>query len=210
MHIHKKKSIFIYLRSLADSILAVTFWIILIFAFDDAYTAVATLTAALAHEVGHKLAFFFFDSKASLPSPRLYGFKIKSQNQLSYKKDIICAASGPLTNILMCFLGLPILFKSADAYYVFAVINVATAVTNLLPIKGYDGYKLSRSLISLFGNNEFFINIIEIFSFILICSFTFVSLYFIKNFGEGYWMFGIFFFAMISEIGRKLNCKIGE
>ncbi len=210
MHIHKKKSFFILIRGVIEPLLTVAFWIILIFAFDDAYTAVATLIAALAHEAGHKLAFFFFNSKASLPLPRLYGFRIKGQEHLSYGKDIVCAVAGPFTNIFMCLLGLPILFKSPDAYYVFAVVNVATAVTNLLPVKGYDGYKLLRSLISLFSDSKLFINIIEIFSFLSICSLTFISLYFIKSFGEGYWIFGIFFFAMISEIGRKLKYKNEE
>ncbi|MBR2467072.1 MAG: hypothetical protein IKB38_09125 [Clostridia bacterium] len=210
MHNHKKTSIFAYIRGIIDSVLTVAFWTILIFAFDDAYTAVATLTAALAHEAGHKLAFFFFDSKASLPLPRLSGFRIKSRERLSYGKDIICAAAGPFTNIFICFLGLPILFKSPEAYCVFAVVNVATAATNLLPIKGYDGYKLLRSLALLFGDGRFFINIIEIFSFLSICLLTFISLYFIKSFGEGYWIFGVFFFSMISEIGRRLKHKRRE
>lgn len=205
MHIYKKSVRYFRFSHFLFYAFAVSFWCILLYAFDAPYAANATLIAAIVHELGHMLAFRTLNESSSVPKPRLFGFRIKSSAWASYKKDIICAASGPLANIILCLFGLPILFLSTDAYSVFAVISLATAASNLLPVKGYDGYKILTSAAHLMSDSSVIINIIDAFSFLTVCALTFASLFFIAKFNEGYWIFILFFCLLLSEIGKYVK-----
>ncbi len=203
MHNHKKTGAFYIFSRIFRSLCAFLFFSFIIFAFDTPYTAAATLIAALFHECGHKIALLSVRSRSTAPIPRLFGFKIKSESNLSYGNDILCASAGPGANLLVCFLSFPLCFVNKDAYCVFAVINIATALANLLPIKGYDGYRIITSLILLISPKEGLINIIEAFSLIMMCAFVFLSLYLIGKFNEGYWIFIIFFSALLCELSKS-------
>ncbi len=203
MHNHNKSSAFNILYRNFTLLLIAFFWILLIFAFDTPYTAAVTLFAAAVHEIGHKLAYLSVGEFSSLPKIRFFGFKIQSGNYSSYKNDIIGALGGPAANLFLCIIALPLMLIEKDAYFSFAVINIATAATNLLPIKGYDGYKVLHTILLSRGRGGLYINIIEVFSFVLISALTFASLYLIGKFNEGYWIFLIFFSALLTVIFKS-------
>ncbi len=203
MHNHKKNCYFFKKSRFFLSLMAIVFWIALVFSFDSPYPAICTLTAVGIHELGHKIAFALARSESSLPLPSLFGFKINSGKYSSYAHDIITAAMGPLSNFLIVALAFPLYFLSTEAYEIFAVINIATALSNLLPIKGYDGYKLLRSVLLLIFPDFSHINIIDKISFIFISALSFFSLYLIGKLNEGYWIFLVFFSGMLSEISKS-------
>ncbi len=203
MHNHNKINSFPFKPQILIATLSLAFWSLLIFAFDTPYAAVATLIAVAAHEIGHKIAFFAICSESSLPLPGLFGFKIKSNKYFSYQRDIITAAAGPLANLILCLLALPLTLLSLSAYKLFAIINIAAAISNLLPIKGYDGYKILYSILHISFPNFTHINIVETFSLLSVAGLCFFSLYLIGKRSEGYWIFLIFFCTLLSEISKS-------
>ena len=105
---------------------------------------VLALLAVLLHEGGHWCAIrlcriplggFFFDS---------FEARLCLGETVSYKKEIIICAAGPLANLLSLLL-LPLadvsLFAPGDASF-FVTLSAALAVLNLLPIGDLDGGRI--------------------------------------------------------------------
>lgn len=187
------------LELLCGSILPIIFWISLIFGFDVPYIAVLTIISAIAHELGHCAAIYLFTGKEEKIRGHSSGFRIKRSNSLSYRKEIAILLAGPTVNILI-FLALHP-FRNALGGYIgtFALVNLATGVSNLLPFEGYDGYGAISEVLRAMGRAEA-IKRLETFSFVLSSAVTFVSLYLIERFGEGFWIFGLFFFTVLSKL----------
>lgn len=198
----KQKLIYALLRILAlfaNSVLPMLFWILLIFGFDVPYIAILTIICALIHELGHILAISYMSSDSEIPSGHLSGFRIRRQSTLGYRKEIIILAMGPLFNIAVFLLTL--LFEGALSGYVriFGILNLATAISNLLPVEGYDGYGILSEIFMSRGNYRM-LKRLEAFSFLFSITVTFFSLYLIDKFGSGYWIFGIFFAIMLTKL----------
>lgn len=96
-----------------------------------------SLMSCFLHETGHLLSMFLFgvDVKKII----LYGAGIKIIRGYSLKekkKEFIILISGCLMNIAMFLL---FFFLKGDSFKTFAVINLVTAIFNILPIKSLDG-----------------------------------------------------------------------
>ncbi len=188
-----------------DSALPFVFWILLIFGFDDYAPAVATVLCALMHEAGHLIAFALLKKQAEAPSGRIFGFKISYRETLSYKEEVIVSSSGPLTNIIIGLISF-CLFKFANGYFLMlGVINMLTAISNLLPLEGYDGYRILHALISYRYNETMANKFLSPLSFFFVCTLTFLSLYLIGKIGQGYFIFFVLFIALLSKIKQLLD-----
>ena len=96
-----------------------------------------SLMSCFLHETGHLLAMFLFGVKVK--KIILYGAGIKIIRGYSLKekkKEFIILISGCLMNIIMFLL---FFFLKGDSFKTFAVINLVTAIFNILPIKSLDG-----------------------------------------------------------------------
>ena len=96
-----------------------------------------SLVACFLHETGHLLPMFLFG--VSVKKIILYGAGIKIIRGYSLKekhKELIILISGCLMNILMFLL---FFFLKGESFKTFAVINLVTAIFNILPIKSLDG-----------------------------------------------------------------------
>lgn len=212
MQYHKKNRFSTLLSKFLFIVFPFLFWCIIVFAMDTPYAAAATLISAFIHELGHEAAFLFLNKKSSLPHPRLFGFGISyTPDNISYKEEIFLAAMGPLFNLAGILIGGLVLGLGTEAYEIFAVINAATCISNLLPIKGYDGYKIAVSLTRLFTSSDTPVRVIDGFSYFLITMLCFISLYLIGKVGEGFWIFFVFFSSLLSctakSIPRDNICK---
>ena len=193
--------------SFLERFLTMVFWILIIFGFDLPYIAFLTLFAALIHEAGHLFAILLLSERGvSMPKSALSGFRIKNENS-SYSKEIIKAGSGPLINIIFFLIfntGLGFPPDISEYLKSFALINLLTAISNLLPVEGYDGYRILYAWISvIFSRPERALLALWYLSFFIIVIFSFISLYFMLKIGEGYWIFGVCICFLISVISKK-------
>ncbi len=188
------------------SILPFVFWVLIILGFDTPYIGICTILAAIIHELGHIAAAKLISKEFSL-SAVLSGFRIRGNKLLSYKEEAVIAAAGPLINLIV-FLLLFFIFNNENGYIsVFAALNLFTALSNLLPIRGYDGYRILACLFRIFGHSEIPFIFLRCISFLFITLFSFISLYFMAKFDGGYWIYFIFLSALIKTILNDQKTK---
>ena len=203
----KKTIVFVRALNLILSILPVFFWALLIFGIDDSAMGLMTILSAIIHESGHIV--WILKVKGSRLTIRgvLSGFRIRANGRMSYDDEIMMYLSGPFANVLIfllcCFCG--ICFGAP--LRPFALINLATALSNLLPIKGYDGYGILRTIIAKRDSSGDLERALSFLSTALIFTFCILSLYLINRLGGGYWIFFIFFFSMLKHFKEDFHYK---
>ncbi len=185
------------------SLLPLIFWVLIILGFDSPYIGICTIISAVIHEAGHILMAKTISAGYSL-SAVFSGFRIKGCKTISYKEEAIIAAAGPALNIAVFVLCL-LLARNREGYTVtFGVLNLFTALSNLLPIHGYDGYRIIDCIFKIFGKSEIPFFILRAISFSFVIIFSFISLYLMARLDGGYWIYFIFVFSMIKFIsGNK-------
>ena len=186
-------------------VLPMFFWLFLIFGFDEPSVALWTIIAAAIHESGHII--YIISKKKLRLNIRgvLSGFRIKTTASLSYDEEIEMYLSGPLVNLIFF-----VLFSILSVFFgenlnFAAIINLATALSNLLPIDGYDGYHALMTLIQKHDLGDRLINALSRISSAIIFLFAVFSLYFIDRQNGGYWIFLIFFSSMIKCIRKSVG-----
>ena len=202
MHNHKSRKI---LLNLTGYFLPTLFWISVLFGFDTPAIAIMTLIVAVIHELGHILALSLFGNGNIVPKGHLTGFRLKSNAMSSYKRELIVLSAGPLANIVASVLFLPFLIFFGSYGLLFISLNVLTAMSNLIPEEGYDGYGILTLLRERSGKSP--LPLMRV-SFFVSVFFTFFSLYLIGRVGGGFWIFGIFFISVITKIRNMLKYDI--
>ena len=175
------------------SLLGGAFWTMLMLSFSDRKMTVLTIAAALIHECGHIIMLLLLKKRFSLPSLVSSGFRIKTESSFSYKEEILICGAGPLINIAMFLFFMP-------HYADFAIINLATAVSNLLPLPEYDGYKIISDAISLIFGNQISDCVMPHITVLICAVIVLLSLFLILILNGGYWIFFIFFIVLVKEI----------
>lgn len=195
-----KKTIMLAMRALP-----VLFLLFMIFGFDEPYIANLTLLSAGIHELGHIFAIYKITGKYSMKS-NFSGFRLSAERHLSYNEELIIALCGPMANLFVFILLLPF-FKFGDESYIatFGILNLFTALSNLLPIESYDGYRIAECLILKFSHGNMLLFVLHKISFFFLVTFSFISLYLIKTFDGGYWIFFIFVTILIKNIKNDKN-----
>ena len=182
-------------------IFSAVFWILVMLGLDGAEGAFLTLMAVVIHELGHITALLILGHGSGVPLPRMPGFSIRIRATLSYREDIIVAVAGPLANLIAAVILLP-MRQTAGA---IILINLLTAISNLLPVRGYDGYRILTSVIAISGAERFLGRLPDVLSFATAMSAVLLSLYFIYAFDAGYWIFGVFFIFLLGEVKKSLK-----
>ena len=206
MHLNKSRTR-IYMTGFIH-ILPLFFWIFIIFGFDNEHTAAITLAAALIHEGGHIMAMNIIGKSYRIQC-NLSGFRIKMSQTVSYIEEITVALGGPLINLIFAFFFL-FASKKNGYTYLFGVINLFTAISNLFPIEGLDGYRIIEALLLLrspYGNCQL---VLQRISFLFVCIFLFISLYLMQRIDGGYWIFIIFLSFAIKSIKNNERIILRE
>lgn len=183
-----KKALFV-----TKNLLSFFFWFLLMVAFSDMSIAIQTVLAAFLHECGHIFALILLKKRFSLPKFVTSGMRIKTHSELSYREEIFVCALGPLVNIFLFLFFLP---HSPE----FSVINLATAISNLLPLTDYDGYKIISDMLSLICDHEKSRKIMQNLTLGFSALAVFLSLFLILKLDGGYWLFFVFFTLLVREI----------
>ena len=193
------------LRTLGERILPFLFILLLMLAFDTVWMSVTTLLVAAIHELGHiGAAMVLGIGDMSVPKAVLTGLRIKPGRMLSYREEVIVALGGPLANILVFLLLLPL---TRVNYYLLtlAAISLLTAISNLIPIRGWDGHRILIGLLSTRLSAVGLERVTRVLTTMLSATAALLSLIFMMIVGEGYWIFAVFFAVLCREIlsGRK-------
>ena len=173
------------------------FWTLIIFAFDMPYVAIATLIAALIHECGHIAAMLLITGGFKLGS-ELSGLRLTGGRNLSYKEESVIAAAGPIANLLAFIIFLPF----NDYTFVLAILNLCTAISNLLPIESYDGYRILTAALDHCEKGDAARSLLSYISLFTSATVSILSLYLIRSFGGGHWIFFIFIAAVIKSLKK--------
>ncbi len=202
MHFNEFENVFMYfLRRFCD-FLCIVFWFLVMFGFDKPYIAALTVVCAVIHEVGHELCFLRFCGRFRMPAGRINGLKFRAGKLLSYTEEILTYASGPLANLVAAAAALFASLFVGEYALTFAVLNTVTAMSNLLPIKGQDGYGIASKIIMAKELDDRLGRALEALSLICSALLCFFSLYLLREVGEGIWIFGVFYISLLSS----LNC----
>ena len=130
------------------SVLCFVFLFSVLLAFNAPVVSSLVILAMLLHELGHLLMFFLLNKSVRGVSFATFGAKMSYRGNLSYREEFWICLSGPLSNLLACVFSL--LFCQKEYFQLFCYINLFYALTNLLPLPGYDGEKILRTLTSSF------------------------------------------------------------
>ena len=181
------------------SILPPLFWGLIIFGFEEAYIAILSIISAIIHECGHIL----FMDKSGRMRGVLSGFRIKATNMVTYRQKVLGYLGGPLANIVVSLALIP--FSGSQYLRMLAILNLATATSNLMPIEGYDGYGIIKTILEDREYPSIAFSILSYVSGGLVLCFTLFSLYLMDRVGGGYWIFAIFFSFWVKIIDRGVS-----
>jgi Zn-dependent protease len=189
------------LLKLIQSILPPIFWGLVIFGFEEPSLAVITLLCALIHELGH---FIFTPCEIKIRGV-VSGFRIKPQGMLSYPSKLISYTGGPMANLviaLLCFSLYPLL---GEYIRLFAILNTVTALTNLMPIEGYDGYGIIVTLLEMKDAGAICFDILRWVNRSVVMLTCIFSLYLIDRIDGGYWIFALFFSFTLKLVNSDIS-----
>ena len=92
------------------------------------------------HELCHLLALSLVGSRAEMINFRPLGLEIVCSEVLSYPREFICAAAGPLGSLLLA------VFAAKMGDHILAGINISLFLFNILPVRLLDGGKMLYAL----------------------------------------------------------------
>ncbi len=189
--------------SFVSGVLRAGFWICLLFAFDRPYLAILTLLAMLWHEGFHFLALLHL-ARGGRFRTHLSGLRLLPRGALSYKEERFVCAAGPIgggIGALLCLIFYPL---APEYLSEFALCHSLTSLSNLLPINGYDGYRILKATLALHGTSdkEKFVRAV---SFAFTAALALLSLCFFGILGEGLWPAIVFLFTLIGALPDQKN-----
>jgi len=128
-----------------------------VMAWVDRNICVSFLSSVVIHELGHLLMLKQCGVSVRKVELRMTGARIDT-GFLDYKREILCAAAGPASNLL--FAGL-----TMRRWPEMAVISMLLATVNLMPIFPMDGGRIMRCGLMLLCRPELAIRVLRIISF---------------------------------------------
>ena len=191
------------LKNVSDNILPTLFWLCIMLAFDSGAICILTLISVSVHELGHIFAAFLVKrGNISLPRATLWGLKIDTGGLISYKEEAIIASGGPMANLLLFLISLPF-FTTSQYALSLGMINLFTALTNLFPMRGYDGGRIIRSILLSTGRLRLADITVDVLTLTSSATLSVISLIIIMLIGEGWWIFIFFFSVLLGEIVKR-------
>ena len=129
--------------------LKVNFFSLMLFVslfISDGAEVVFVLLPALLHELGHIAAARARGVRVSELNVTVMGARMTLEGCYSYTDEFIIALCGPIVNILCAVFSFGYISRSVWIF-TFCVSSVSLGVTNLLPIKSFDGGRMLNSLL---------------------------------------------------------------
>lgn len=173
--------------------------------------ALFLFAAVLVHEAGHLFAFLALGEPPPIFAGRAGGLLLSPRGQvLSYGRELIVAAAGPLFNIATALALIPALHGGrGEASFCFFALNLLSALFNLLPIAGFDGGRVLFCLASLLFPPRFARGLCDGFSLFFLLIFYFSAL-FLFLFGRGAEYSFLLSLFLLYEEGMRVRVFDGD
>ncbi len=114
----------------------------LLYYLDHQNILIWAILACFFHELGHLLAIIACGGKVEALRFTVVGAEMTMPAHFSYPQEFLCALSGPFVNFLLAG-------GFSQRFPLFAGLNLALALLNLLPMGKLDGGRALNSLLSL-------------------------------------------------------------
>ncbi len=118
----------------------------------DGVVAWALLACAL-HELGHYAAVRLLGGRVEFLRLTCVGaeMRLSARRMLTPGRQLLAVLAGPAVNLLLALLGARAAEWAGERAYLFAGLNLALGVFNLLPVEQLDGGRALKSLLVLLG-----------------------------------------------------------
>ena len=158
--------------------------------------------ATVIHECGHAAVMAYFDGRSAVPRFGIFKFLFPHRRERGYLDEGMIYLGGIFFNIAFCVCAIPFLYIQRTHAGAFVAANLMTAISNLVPMRGSDGYGALRVLLDFTGAGRVWYEVLRWVSFLSITAGVTVALYLMARVGEGYWIYGSCMAMMIGEMGE--------
>ena len=146
--------------------------------FTHSFISIAALIAAALHELGHIITARLCNISLKEMKLGIFGAALTPTDSfISYKKEILLAASGPLANIFCVLISLLLLNQKNDFFELFVSASIFLGILNTLPILGFDGGRILYCIIAYKTSPNTADSILKASSFILVFTLWALSVY---------------------------------
>ena len=171
------------------------------------YTYISFLAAAI-HEAGHLFAAKILKIKLTELKFDFLGARlIVSRNIISYSQEIILCAFGPLFNFLsaiMVYTASQRLKTDHSLISFFIIASIALGILNLLPIKSFDGGRITEAALCFVLSPSSSKKVLEMLSFTTVFLLWCISVYFLLIYSSSLSLFvfsiSLFFTLFVTEV----------
>lgn len=189
-----------------ERVLLALFWVALLLAFSTPALAVMTLLCSLIHEIGHLIGFLAVGRSVRGVRARYDGMRLLPRGVLSYRDEIAIAAAGPGINLFFAAVGGGLYAAIGGIFFFhFSALNLLCALSNLIPIVGYDGGRMLFDAIASRRGEIVAESVCHRISLSLGGATAFLSLYAMRDLDAGYWLFFAFLLSAIGEMKQHLT-----
>lgn len=116
---------------------------------DHSFIVPMALAACAAHELGHIIVVVLLGGHIKLIHLTAIGAELVLEKPLSYEQEGLCALAGPGVNLLLA-----LICTGFQRGLVWAGLNLALAVFNLLPVGRLDGGRALHCMIALLAGPD--------------------------------------------------------
>lgn len=164
------------------------------------YLALAAVSAAFLHELGHVFAAKLCDIPLKELKLGIFGAAITPKDTLcSYKKEILLAISGPLVNIISAVF-LLLFFKCENGFFSYFIsASLFLGILNLLPVYEFDGGRIIFCALSYRFSLKTATLTLKALSLVIIFSLWCLSIYLALKLSSGISLF-IFSVSLFAKI----------
>ena len=119
----------------------------------------AAILAAVFHELGHLAALLVYRKKILRVNIGISGAVIETET-LGYAQELICAAIGPVVNLLLFWIFL-------HTNFLFSFVNLLLLTYNLLPVYPLDGGRILQSVLLMLLPERIVAKIVHVTNFLV-------------------------------------------
>lgn len=174
------------------------FLVLILYGSDSMAFAHLSLICAVIHETAHVMAGVLTEARFKAPRGAYDGLRLPLELIKSSRfSELIIISAGPASNLLCAFFML-----SESAYlYEFGAISLISALANLIPCHGNDGYRILNVLLSKDADNRHSLAL-DYLSLFNSATILFFSLFMSYRTGCALWLSSVYLIYTLLELEK--------